>query len=310
MLFYYKINNLPSVRGFHYIKRNTIWRQNDDYNILGFVKEGKCGFRINKEEYYLQKGDVIFIPAKQEFTRWTEGDAPLWFYNIHFDGNFTEITDMREVQEKIRINQENILQDISSLNYISANTPLDIFLNNKMNLGDRKKTAFDILNMAYQDHLHTDITTPLILSLCVSQLLAILNRITINKISLECENTLGSVVPEKLKKVVNFIRCNYTRKITLNELSDFCGITPQHLIRLFQSAYGTTPIHYINNLKILHSKELLHKTLLPVKEIAYEVGIDDPYYFSRLFYKTLGEYPAAFRKRVESTEKKDKNRIL
>jgi len=306
MLYYYQLKNLPSVREFHYIERNTIWRQNNNYNIIVVVVDGKCGFRLNKEEYHLQKGEVIFIPARQDYLRWTEGNDPCLFYYIHFECNFTEVTDMTGVQKKIRNNQENILQDISSLNYISANPSVDIFLYNKINLGDREKTVFDILSMAYQDRCHTDITTPLVLSLCICQLLAVLNRITINQISLECENTLGSVVPENLKKAVYFIRRNYTRKITLFELSDFCGITPQHLIRLFRTAYGVTPIHYINNLKILHSKELLHKTLLPVKKIADEIGINDPYYFSRLFYKLLGEYPTAFRNRAALLEKNDK----
>ena len=307
MLFHYQIKNLPSVRTFHYIQRNTVWRQNDNNNILALVTEGKCGFKINNEKYYLENGDVFFIPAKQEYTRWTEGDDPCWFYYIHFEGNFLEVTDMSKVQDKIRISQENILQDISSMNYISANPSTDIFLENKMNLGENKKYVFDMLNMAYQDHYHTDITTPLILSLSICQLLAILNRITINQISMEFENTRGNLVPEKLKDVVNYIRRNYTRKITLNELSDFSGITSWHLIRLFRSAYNTTPIQYINNLKILHSKELLHKTRLPIKKIAGEIGIDDPYYFSRLYYKIMGEYPTAFRKRAVSLETNDKS---
>ena len=306
MLFHYQIKNLPSVRTFHYIKRNTVWRQNDDNNILALVTEGQCGFRINKEEYYLQNGDVFFIPAKQEYTRWTEGEDPCLFYYIHFEGDFSEVTDMGGVRDKIRMSQENILQDISSMNYISANPSMDIFLENKMNLGDNKKYVFDMLNMAYQDHYHTDITTPLILSLSICQLLAILNRITINRISLECENTLGSIVPEKIKEAVYYIRRNYTRKISLKEISDYCGITSWHLIRLFRSAYGLTPIHYINNLKILHSKELLHKTRLPIKKIACEIGIEDPYYFSRLFYKILGESPTAFRKRAALLETNDK----
>ena len=309
MLFHYKIENLPSVRTFHYINRNTVWRQNVNNNILALVTEGKCGFKINNEEYYLQNGDVLFIPAKQEYTRWAAGDDPCWFYYIHFEGNFTEVTDMGEVQEKIRISQENILQDISSMNYISANPCTDIFLENKMHLGDDKNYIFNMLNMACQDHCNTNITTPLILSLCTCQLLAILNRITINQISMEFENTRGNMVPEKLKNVIHYIRRNYTRKITLRELSDFCGITPWHLIRLFRLAYGTTPVNYINNLKILHSKELLHKTGLPIKKIAGEIGIDDPYYFSRLYHKMMGEYPTAFRKRAMSLETNDRNKM-
>ena len=45
---------------------------------------------------------------------------------------------------------------------------------------------------------------------------------------------------------------------------------------------------------------------MPVKKIADEVGISDPYYFSRLFRKLLGENPSDFRNRASSLEKNDK----
>jgi YesN/AraC family two-component response regulator len=114
------------------------------------------------------------------------------------------------------------------------------------------------------------------------------------------------MVPEKIRKAVCFIRTHLTQKITLKDLSDYWSISPQHLIRLFHSTYNITPIQYINNIKIVHSKELLRKTPLSIKEIAYEIGIDDPYYFSRLFCKLSGEYPSVFRGRAALIERYDR----
>jgi AraC-like DNA-binding protein len=306
MTFYFQINGLIPVREFHFIRRKNFWRQVDTHNILAVVVEGKCVFRINKREYLVQEGDVVFIPAGQEYIRQEVGNLPCRFYSIHFDSVVTEIYDIEKIRQKIHITRAQILQDISSYNYISAPPSPDIYLEHMMNLGEQKDTVFSFLGAAYHDVCHTDIITSLILSLCTCHLLAILTRIALNRIFLKDEITSGDMVPEKIKKAVYFIRSHLTEKITLKVLCDYCSISPQHLIRLFQSTYNITPIQYINNIKIAHSKELLRKTPLSIKEIAYEIGIDDPSYFSRLFYKVAGEYPTAFRERVALIEKYDR----
>jgi hypothetical protein len=44
---------------------------------------------------------------------------------------------------------------------------------------------------------------------------------------------------------------------------------------------------------------LLDTTALSVKEVAAELGYEDPYYFSRIFQKTLGCSPLAYRRSVK-----------
>ncbi|MEZ4859451.1 MAG: response regulator [Flavobacteriaceae bacterium] len=52
---------------------------------------------------------------------------------------------------------------------------------------------------------------------------------------------------------------------------------------------------YINHVKLEKAKKLLHSTSLTVSEIAYEIGFEDPKYFSKLFKKEQGKTPSSFR---------------
>ena len=52
---------------------------------------------------------------------------------------------------------------------------------------------------------------------------------------------------------------------------------------------------YVNKLRIEKAKKLLKESSIPVSEIAKQVGIEDSYYFSRLFKKYAGVSPKSYR---------------
>jgi AraC-like DNA-binding protein len=55
---------------------------------------------------------------------------------------------------------------------------------------------------------------------------------------------------------------------------------------------------YFNHLKMQRACQLLQFTGLRIKEIAAEFGFEDPYYFSRLFTKTMGVSPTDYRNKA------------
>jgi YesN/AraC family two-component response regulator len=58
-----------------------------------------------------------------------------------------------------------------------------------------------------------------------------------------------------------------------------------------------SPVKYINSLRIEKAKAMLKNSNFSVEEIAYCVGINDRFYFSRIFKKELGISPTEYRKR-------------
>ena len=86
---------------------------------------------------------------------------------------------------------------------------------------------------------------------------------------------------------------------SLDEIAAQFGYSKYHFIRVFKKTLGVTPWSYVLQLKIDKAKSLLHEPGRSIKEIASQLGFDDPNYFSRLFRRMAGESPVKFRKQIE-----------
>ncbi|MFT4031318.1 MAG: helix-turn-helix transcriptional regulator [Siphonobacter sp.] len=73
-------------------------------------------------------------------------------------------------------------------------------------------------------------------------------------------------------------------------------ITVNHLNDTVKQRTGFSLSYWIQYENVLEARKLLYHTSLPIKEIAFQVGYEDPHYFSRLFTKVSGYSPGAFRK--------------
>ena len=102
-----------------------------------------------------------------------------------------------------------------------------------------------------------------------------------------------------LGEAMDYIRRNYTAKLSVEELADGCGYSTVHFINLFKKYYGYTPKAYISLLRMDKARKLLANTKDTVGEIAAACGFSDALYFSRFFREQFQMSPAAYRKTVE-----------
>ncbi|AZO94695.1 response regulator [Halocella sp. SP3-1] len=101
-----------------------------------------------------------------------------------------------------------------------------------------------------------------------------------------------------INKVKKYISQNYSKKLTLQEISDHVYLSPTYLSFLFKNVTGEKYIDYLKKIRIKKAKELLKGRLdLKIYEAANMVGYNDYKYFTLQFKKMVGISPTEYRDR-------------
>jgi len=103
-------------------------------------------------------------------------------------------------------------------------------------------------------------------------------------------------VPPEIERMKEFISFHISSPLSLRELVEFSGLSPSTVERLFRKYLRTTPVAWILSAKMERAKVLLRTRRLSVAEIGSEVGIPDPYYFSKRFRRVCGKSPLEYRR--------------
>ena len=104
------------------------------------------------------------------------------------------------------------------------------------------------------------------------------------------------LAPWQLKRAQEFLVGDLAEDPALADLATSVGLSPYHFARAFKASTGTPPHQYLVNLRVMKARELLEATDLPIREVAAQVGYDDPSYLARLFRREVGTTPAAYRR--------------
>lgn len=99
---------------------------------------------------------------------------------------------------------------------------------------------------------------------------------------------------------VRYMNENLENQLTLSQLSEYIGYSTSQFSLIFKTRTGHSPLNYFNMLKIQRACQLLETTDLKINQISSKVGIDDSYYFSRLFRKIVGISPKQYRNNIEA----------
>ncbi|SMO52316.1 AraC-type DNA-binding protein [Chryseobacterium rhizoplanae] len=99
------------------------------------------------------------------------------------------------------------------------------------------------------------------------------------------------------------LEIHFREKHNVAEYADLLHIAPKTLTHKFKNLNLDSPNQFIINRILLEAKRLLFYTDKPVKEIAYDLGYEDPAYFNRLFTNKTGNTPANFKKNYSSGKK-------
>ncbi|CAG5000207.1 HTH-type transcriptional activator RhaR [Dyadobacter sp. CECT 9275] len=101
-------------------------------------------------------------------------------------------------------------------------------------------------------------------------------------------------------KAIVYMQQHLSETVTLENIAGSVNLSVSFFSRKFKEDTGYTPIAYFNYLRIQKACQLLHFSDLRINEVASQIGIDDPFYFSRLFKHQMGVSPITYRRSRET----------
>ena len=109
------------------------------------------------------------------------------------------------------------------------------------------------------------------------------------------ENNISSSVITNRERYINsaisYMEYYYGNNINVSDISCYLGIERTYFYRIFKSATGISPTEYLTNIRIEKAKQLIASGD-SFASVASAVGINDIYYFSKLFSKEVGITPS------------------
>lgn len=236
--------------------------RNHKTHLLLFLSSGKSSLRIESNEHTITEKQVAFIPANTNYSYGPNSDLDWSQFWIKFESTGTD----------------NLLDwtPLSAKNPIADCTAAE-------NVKRHFNAILNAVQRGYTEH------TTLQLSLAIIKILISLHENPFDKGSVEALS--------HIEQTMSQMREDVSKPQPLNFYAKKAGYSTSQFSHLFRQHTGTSPINYLNELRIQRAAEFLNNTDWSIKRIAYELGFEDPLYFSRNFRKCVGLSPKAYRAR-------------
>ena len=112
------------------------------------------------------------------------------------------------------------------------------------------------------------------------------------------KTSTGNKEPLIVQKLKDYIEKDFKTKHSASQYASSLNISPNALAKIAKSHFNKTLTALISERIIIEAKRELYLTNKPIKEIAYELGYEDEFYFSRFFKKNTDISPQVYRETV------------
>lgn len=229
-----------------------------------YCVEGRGWFKINNERYQVEKNQCFILPAHTPHCYGSDEESPWTIYWIHFKGKVAERYALNLLKPK----------EINPSVYSRISGRLELFeeIYHTFEMGYSKENLLYTCS-AFHHFLGT---------ICYLQTY---RRAANNQIE---ENLVDAAI--------HYMQESISKKLTLAEIANHVGYSVSHFSSIFNEQTGYSPLCYLNQLKIQQACHLLDFTDMKINQVCYKIGIEDCYYFSRLFSKVMGMSPREYKK--------------
>lgn len=231
-------------------------------NFLFFCVDGLGWYKLGDKQYEVKPNEFFILPQNVSHGYGSSDEKPWSIYWIHFGGELLPyFNTMFSVQTHFKPFPIKSSNDIySAFSKIYKTLELGYSIDNLM---FANMCLFHFLSFFIYNSKHY----------------------TVNQ-----QDTVNCV-----DSAILYMQEHVDENISLNDLSKHYNYSPSRFSSLFKQKTGYAPIDYFIQMKMQKASQQLDFTHQPVKEIAINLGFDDPYYFSRRFSKIIGMSPTKYR---------------
>lgn len=246
-----------------------------EYEIYYLVAGSKT-FHVNKHEYFLKSGDVMFIPPEiSHRSVWMDSSSLsnriiLLFSDSLLEGGLTFAGSPR-LSRLLSGGEQHI------------------------SLSPAGRSEFEIV----MKYLNNELASSDSECFCMRQMYVLQLCICLLRHGTGASFEKPRRNADNMQAIQDYIHENYNKSLTLDSFASLFFMNPSAMARSFKAATGTTIISYINQLRVERAKEMLEQKSLPVAEVAKRVGFNTGTYFERVFKKNTGLTPSEFRRRIK-----------
>ena len=257
------------------IEHNLIPHLHDFYSIF-WIESGEAIHATEFVEYSLKADTILFVPPGLKHRMYL--DKTVGGIYILFNEDF------------IRYNRKNHvpLTDYRLFNNPEFKSLIKVFPEKRDKL--KKITEF-----IFDEFLNTDDYSEDIVLNLLHLFLLESRRIFDQQNDLEVPEEPDSTPDVTIIRFKQLIEENYTIRKNVSPYAEMLNMNASCLNELTKRITGITAGELIRNRVIDETKKLLYSSNLSGKEIAFQLGFDDPAYFSRFFKKYTGTTLKAFR---------------
>lgn len=250
---------------YHCYAGSSTWRANMQSYLIMLTLSGYEVLEYENTRYEMGPGTFYWIDCMLPHHFYTlDRDQPRHAMWIHFYGPSAEFY----YQQFLRLNNNSVVCRLPEDGIIEADIrKLIKMYNNSM------------------ESLDIDIAAS-----------AIVAEIAVACIRATTMERMSTPTPKLVQDVKAYLETELRRSCTLDELANQFSVNKFHLQKQFKRYIGMSPSEYQAHVRISHAKELLRVSDISIREIAEQLGFDDPSNFTRLFKKHENSTPISYRK--------------
>ena len=261
-------------------------------NFLIYVVQGSIILKFENHEIIINENEICIVPPflKNRFVM--IDDVYCEYYGVHFDF-FYDNSEVFNEDVYIPENLGYVKADIIEMPEDDALIGRNIYNLKNINIPEKMNIADPIAFKELFSELLEIYTAKLFgYELKTKSIMNELLYIIISDI--EKTSEIGAENMSAICRYVKSIANNYGEDIDIVKMALEFGMTPTRFRSVFKTLTSKTPKGYIIENKMNHARKLLQSGQYNVSEVAYMLGYDDIFYFSKLFKRKIGKSPKNF----------------